>query len=307
MSIPAFPAGVLAAPLTAVPAGPLMEAARQMGADGQGWLVVVPDGVTVVEPVQLSPVARMGQQSLFLWLGVGSSLVLSEHISGGGETVQRVEIHVGERADLRYSSLQDVDADATYTNRTVVRVAAGGRSSLRLITLGARAVDHDVRTELTGVDAVGSLEWAFYARGAEEYRLMERAVFQAARGGGETVMRGVAEEKARVQCHGMIDIGQSGGGTDTYLTQQVLMLDPTAKADAVPGLEIKTNDVKASHSASIANVSAEDLFYLSARGIPRDTTRRMFVRGYVEDIAERVEDEALRQAILEAVERKMAL
>ena len=33
----------------------------------------------------------------------------------------------------------------------------------------------------------------------------------------------------------MIEIGEKGAGTHTYLSQHVLMLDPTAKVDAIPG------------------------------------------------------------------------
>ncbi len=272
--------------------------------DGAGTAVIVHDGIRVVEPLRL----RFTESSaLCLWLGKGSALVLSEHLAGSAETwSHRHEAWVGEGAELSFTSLQDLDAGATFRGKTLVRVAGGGKSAVRLITLGAHTVDHDVRTEVAGPDATAGLTWAFYARGTEDYRLTERTCFQAPRGSGETVMRGVAEERARVKCEGMIQIDPNGGGTDTYLTQQVLMLDPTARADAVPGLMIKTNDVKASHSASISQVSAEDLFYLSARGIPREQARRMFVAGYVEDMARQVEDTVLRQAILAAVERKMA-
>ena len=65
----------------------------------------------------------------------------------------------------------------------------------------------------------------------------------------------------------MIEIGPEGTGTDACLTQEVLMLDPTAKVDAIPALEIRTNDVKASHSASVSRVTEEDLFYFGSRGL----------------------------------------
>jgi Fe-S cluster assembly scaffold protein SufB len=94
----------------------------------------------------------------------------------------------------------------------------------------------------------------------------------------------VAEGKAYVRCDGLLEIGPGGGGTDAYLTEDVLMLDPTAKIDAVPGLEIKTNDVKASHSATVSRVTPEDLFYFAARGISQAEARRMYVEGFLNSV-----------------------
>jgi len=59
------------------------------------------------------------------------------------------------------------------------------------------------------------------------------------------------------------------------------MLDPTAKVDAVPALEIKANDVKASHSASVRRVTPLDLFSFAARGIEGKMARTMYVEGFL--------------------------
>ena len=77
---------------------------------------------------------------------------------------------------------------------------------------------------------------------------------------------------------------------DTYLTEAVLMLDPSARIDAVPALEIRTNDVKASHSATVSRVTPEDLFYLQSRGLPERSARTMFVDGFLRDLAHRIEE-----------------
>lgn len=110
-------------------------------------------------------------------------------------------------------------------------------------------------------------------------------------------MKGVAEQEAFAAVNGMIEIAEGGQGTDTYLTQDVLMLDPVSKIDAIPGLEIRTNDVKASHSATISRVTVEDLFYFQSRGIDEKTARAMYVEGFLGDLTERIEDRVIREEI----------
>jgi Fe-S cluster assembly protein SufB/Fe-S cluster assembly protein SufD len=99
----------------------------------------------------------------------------------------------------------------------------------------------------------------------------------------------------------MIEIGEKGGGTDTYLTQNILILDRTAKVEAIPALEIKTNDVKASHSATVTKVSEEDLFYMTSRGIAREEARALYVSGFLKDLLGRIAHPQARRIIEEAV------
>ena len=123
-------------------------------------------------------------------------------------------------------------------------------------------------------------------------------VFNANDGTGEMTMKGVAEDTAVINYEGLIDIGLRGGGTDTYLTQEALMLDTTATVNAIPGLEIKTNDVKASHSATVAKVTDEDLFYFGSRGIDQTTARKMFVDGFLLADFNTIKNKTLQQALL---------
>jgi Fe-S cluster assembly scaffold protein SufB len=163
-------------------------------------------------------------------------------------------------------------------------------------------MEHEIISLCEGADATSSLTTIAYARGKEKQKVMMRNIFQAARGGGEMLMKGVAEEQAHSVLHGLIDIGLKGNETNTYLTQDVLMLDPSAKVDAIPGLEIKTNDVKASHSAGVRRITEEDYFTFAARGIEREEARHMFILGFLMDA---VKGLPVEEEVLLALEKKM--
>jgi Fe-S cluster assembly protein SufD len=75
------------------------------------------------------------------------------------------------------------------------------------------------------------------------------------------------------------------------------MLDAIAKIDAVPGLEIRTNDVKASHSATVSRVTVEDLFYFQSRGIDPETARQMYVDGFLGSIVDRIESDEVKAVV----------
>jgi len=224
-----------------------------------------------------------------------------------GETVRDCDIGIVVEDEALWDvTIITTDGSEPLTIAQHHTLGTGARLNVHIITLHAN-IEHDVLSHVTGNDGESSIDWMFYAKGSEKQMLTVRNIFDGREGQGEILMRGIAEDHAHTTCKGMIEIGLTGGGTNTYLTQEVLMLDSTSKVDAIPALEIKTNDVKASHSATVARVTEEDLFYFGARGIDPHKARRMFVLGFLGDVTEKIPDEKVRAEIVEAIEKKYAM
>lgn len=187
------------------------------------------------------------------------------------------------------------------------KIGEGGALTWFNLTLGADPVAWDLRSDVRGDNGISEVNWLFLAQGKERYNLTMRNVFHGKNGRGEITVKGVVEDHAHVTAKGMIEIGKEGGGTETYLREAVLMLDATARVDAVPALEIKTNDVRASHSASVTKLNDEDLFYMGSRGISRDEARRMVIEGFLGSLLGKIEDEGIRKKMRKAIEKKMAM
>jgi Fe-S cluster assembly protein SufB/Fe-S cluster assembly protein SufD len=62
-------------------------------------------------------------------------------------------------------------------------------------------------------------------------------------------------------------------------------LSKGAKSDSIPGLEIFTNDVKATHSASVAQMDDEQIFYLGTRCLSYSEAERIIVEGFLEPLS----------------------
>lgn len=220
-----------------------------------------------------------------------------------GDIDVSIEAFAGAEAKVTVLTLQSASSEKV-TIRQRSSVAEGGSLTWQNVTLGGQDVTHDVVSTLTGHDATSNVDWVFYAKGSEKQTITARTVFAGKNGGGEMTLKGVAQDKAHVVCEGLIEIGLTGGGTNTYLTEEVLMLDATSKVDAIPGLEIKTNDVKASHSATVARVTDEHLFYFASRGIDKEEARRMFVLGFLGDLTQRIGSGSVREKVVSAIEEK---
>ena len=221
------------------------------------------------------------------------------------ETVNASEhertIVLEEESSLTLCILNLSDAPEERYVRHRITLRQGSKLTLVSVTFHGNTI-HTIESVCEGGHATSSITCIAYARGTEKQSITAQNKFLAAEGSGQMLMKGVAEEKAHSILHGKIDIGLKGVGTNTYLTQDVLMLDASAKVDAIPGLEIKTNDVKASHSAGVRRITQEDYFTFAARGIEKEEARHMFIVGFLMDA---VKELPVEEEVLLALEKKM--
>lgn len=218
-----------------------------------------------------------------------------------GDSSIDLQITVDVDAKLTVLCMQ-VASSHHMTLRQNSTIADGGQLSMHNISLGAD-IDQSYVSHVQGARAVSDIDWIFCAENSDTQKLSARNIFDGKDGGGEITLKGVAQDTARVECIGCIDIGLGGSGTDTYLTEDILMLDATATVDALPGLEIKTNDVQASHSATVSKVTPEDVFYFASRGIDEETARQMYVQGFLGDSTKKIVDEGMRERVLDSIEK----
>jgi Fe-S cluster assembly scaffold protein SufB len=100
--------------------------------------------------------------------------------------------------------------------------------------------------------------------------------------------KSVLKDNAKSLFKGMIKIRKNAKASESYLAGHAILLDKGAKSDAIPGLEIENNEVKATHSASVAQMDEEQAFYLMSRGFSKDSTRRIIIDGFLEPLARRM-------------------
>lgn len=113
---------------------------------------------------------------------------------------------------------------------------------------------------------------------------------------------------ARTCWVGDVLIRSNAHGTDTYEANRSLVLTEGARADAIPNLEIETGQiVGAGHAATVGRFDDEHVFYLQARGIPAEEARRLIVRGFFNEVINKVPVESIRGELDNRVSSELAV
>jgi len=105
---------------------------------------------------------------------------------------------------------------------------------------------------------------------------------------GRVVEKSILRNKSKSLFKGMIRIKENASKSNSFLSGRSILLDKDAKSDSIPGLEILTNDVKATHSASVAQIDEEQLFYLNTRCLSHEEAERTIIEGFLEPLSRKM-------------------
>ena len=83
---------------------------------------------------------------------------------------------------------------------------------------------------------------------------------------------------------GMLNIAAHAHGCTASVECDALFLDPQSRTDTLPDIKVRNNDVTLAHEARVGRLSAEDIFYLTSRGITQEEAMAMIVNGFIEQI-----------------------
>lgn len=139
----------------------------------------------------------------------------------------------------------------------------------------------EYRIELLGEGAEVEISGVFEAIGSESKEVSVTVVHKAGHTRANTTLKGVARDKGFIKFVGRIIIDKGCPDTNSFLTEKILLLSDQARAEAVPDLEIESDDVKCSHAATISNLDEEQIFYLMSRGLSRHQAEEMLVEGFL--------------------------
>ena len=136
----------------------------------------------------------------------------------------------------------------------------------------------------------------YFTERDEHLDLFTTDLHEAGHTTGDTVWKGALTGESRASYEGLIEIVPGAQETHTYLQTHSMLLSQKAKADAIPSLIVKTDNVSASHGGTVGELDEEQIFYMTTRGIPRREAVRILVEGYFEEVVQRLEDDGPRGA-----------
>jgi Fe-S cluster assembly protein SufD len=279
-----------------------------------GLLVHVPKGVKLEQPLYVRIANSVPGGSLFWRLlvvaGEGSEFTLIEEYASAtpdlaGYSNAVAEVFVEQGAKFQYVSVQNLSRETWHFATHHARVERDAELDWVAGGFGSKKGKIRIQNDLNGPGATSRVTGAYFADGEQhlDYDTFQEHIAPSTE--SDFKFKGALNETARTVWRGMIRVEPEAQKTNAYQENRNLLLSPDAHADSIPGLEIMANDVRCTHGATLGRVDRNQLFYLMTRGLSRAEAERLIVRGFFQDVLDRIELEPVREALGAALEARI--
>lgn len=199
--------------------------------------------------------------------------------------LELLTVSANPNSQIDLTSFQAMDQSAVSFSTRNCTLYEDAKMNSYLGLFGSMLSRYRTNYYLNGVGASVQDAEVVFGNNEQSFDLSSNLIHQKPSTEGKVVQRSVLKNKSKSLFKGMIKILETASQSKSFLSGRSILLDKDAKSDAIPGLEILTNDVKATHSASVAQIDEEQIFYLASRCLDRSEAEKIIVEGFLEPMS----------------------
>jgi Fe-S cluster assembly protein SufD len=222
------------------------------------------------------------------YVSLGSGAALSNSVT---------ELAAADDAIISHYLVERENPNSFNISTLRLELARNADVSSHSILLGGGLVRNNVHPVLNGPGAECLINGLFIGGGRQHldnYMLVEHASPQ---GSSRQFYNGILDQQAHGVFHGRIVVHKDAQKTDAKQTNRNLLLSDDARVDTKPQLEIRADDVKCTHGATIGRIEDEPLFYLRSRGLDEKSARNLLLYAFAAECLDRMREQPVRDFV----------
>ena len=202
--------------------------------------------------------------------------------------LELMNTNLGANAQLDVTTLQMIDQHAVAFSTRRTDLAQDAKVNWYSGLFGSMLSRYKIEYFLNGSGASSNDSEVIFGNNEQSFDIQTNVIHESPSTEGRVVEKSILRNKSKSLFKGMIRIKENASKSNSFLSGRSILLDKDAKSDAIPGLEIFTNDVKATHSASVAQIDEEQIFYLKSRCLSHEEAERTIVEGFLEPLSRKM-------------------
>ncbi len=277
-----------------IPEGDHKFAALHAAVWSGGSFIYVPKNTEVEIPLQSyyrlnAPGAGQFEHTLII-VDEGANLHFIEGCSAPKYNVANlhagsVEIYVGKNARMKFSTVESWSKNMYNLNTKRAIVEEGGEIEWVSGSFGSKVTMLYPMTILNGRGAKCEYTGVTFAGKGQIIDNGAKVVHVAPETYSTINTKSLSKDDGVSISRTLAKILPGAVGAKAFIDCKSLILNPGAKAEAIPEVKVSEMEAEAAHEASVGKISEEALYYLMSRGLSEEKARSLIVRGFTSEIS----------------------
>lgn len=281
---------------------------------GNGFHLKIQDNEQFQIPIHILYISSSNSEAIvnprnIIELGKNAEATIIEEqiVIGEGKVFTNFlsEKFVGENAKLTSYTFQNEGKNGYSVNTNQVTIARHGKYDNTTITLSGSLVRNNHNVVLAAQNCEAHLNGLFSAKTnqlVDNHTLMDHQMPNCE---SNELYKGIVNDKSIGVFNGKIYVRKDAQKTNAYQSSKNILLSDDATINTKPQLEIYADDVKCSHGTSTGKIDEAAVFYLNARGIGRESAKKLLLHAFAQEVINKIEVDELKEKILHLFENEL--
>ena len=195
-----------------------------------------------------------------------------------------VEIIVKKGGRCRYTTIQNWSNNVY--NLVTKRAVAHENATMEWVdaNLGSKLTMKYPAVYMMGPGAHAEVLSIAFAGKGQHQDAGAKAVHMAPNTSSKIISKSISKDGGRAGYRGLVKVTKGSVNCRSTVNCDALILDEHSRSDTYPYMEIEEDQVTIGHEATVSKIGDEQLFYLTARGIPAEEAAALIVSGFIEPV-----------------------
>ena len=279
-----------------------------------GVVIYIPENTVVKKPLQLIHAIKGSEDSriyprVYVHVEADSELEILQTETGGDDhhhfVNSVVEAIVHENARLKWTLIQERNIKTGQVNSFNIALKKNATAIYNTFEFGGGFIRRDIHAHLHSTGGDFEINSLFVPAGKQHMDIFSMVHHESANCNSRQLVKGILGESSRGVFRGIAHVYKEANKTDAKQTNHNLLLSPKARMNSIPQLEIYANDVKCSHGSTTGQIDEDAVFYLRSRGISPMEALELLVKGFANEVVDKVENDKFKTHIQKALIQKM--
>ncbi len=266
----------------------------------QAWHLEITGDQTVILATTLSKAFEAQvHPRLLIDVAANASLKLIEDQRDQGQGLINIacEINVAEAARVEHVICRQ-NAESVWIQRTDVDVAKDADYRVSAFDRGGRLTRHDLNVHIKGAGANGEIDGLVLLNDRQHVDWHTEIAHCVGHTNSREAFRFLADGSGVGVLNGRIHIHPDSDDSHSDLNTANLLLSDDARINIKPELEIYSEEVTASHGATIGQLDEGSLFYMRSRGLTEAEGLALLKFGFAAEPMMQIQTPEIREWVL---------
>ena len=206
-------------------------------------------------------------------------------------------VNLEKNSKLKHLYIQNNKSNGIFYKFTKNKLLFNSDYSSLIFSSGLKFNKLDIECDLIEEKSKCNILSALFLNNDEHHEIKTRINHLAPNCQSYQKVKKVLNTNSKGIFQGKIYVNNIAQKTDAYQLSKALLLNDNAEFNSKPELEIYADDVKCSHGSTSGSIDENALYYLMTRGLNRDNSIKLLIKGFLNDIVEFIKNPAIKQFV----------